>query len=121
LGIGIANLALSLFSLYTLLSFGIIVISIAFIIKINITEIKKKGLIAYIPPKFHHVLLERSIFDIICDIWFIPKITIYIKALISPFIVKIDPSEAVHQFRDFPLGARKAIFTKVLFLSNFFL
>jgi len=113
-GIGVLNFALSLFSLYTLLSFGIIVVTLAILIKINLAEIKKKGLIAYIPPKFHTVLLERSIFDIICDIWFVPKITLYIKALVSPFIVKIDPSEAVHQFKDFPPGARKAILTKGL-------
>jgi len=87
---------------------------LALFLKVNFDEVKKKGLIFYIPPKYHELLLERSLFDIICDIWFIPKITIYLKALISPFILKIEPTEAIHQFKEFPSGARKAILTKGL-------
>jgi len=112
-GVGISNLALSLFSIYTLMSFAIMTGCLALFLKVNFDEIKKKGLIFYIPPKYHEVLLERSLFDIICDVWFIPKITIYLKALISPFILKIEPNEAIHQFKEFSPGARKAILTKV--------
>jgi len=113
-GVGISNLALSLFSIYTLMSFAIMTGCLALFLKVNFDEIKKKGLIFYIPPKYHEVLLERSLFDIICDVWFIPKITIYLKALISPFILKIEPNEAIHQFKEFSPGARKAILTKGL-------
>jgi len=112
--LGIGNLALSLFSIYTLMSFAIMSGCLALFLKVNFDEVKKKGLIFYIPPKYHELLLERSLFDIICDIWFIPKITIYLKALISPFILKIEPTEAIHQFKEFPSGARKAILTKGL-------
>jgi hypothetical protein len=113
-GVGISNFALSLFSIYTLMSFAIMAGCLALFLKVNFDEIKKKGLIFYIPPKYHEVLLERSLFDIICDVWFIPKITIYLKALISPFILKIEPNEAIHQFKEFSPGARKAILTKGL-------
>jgi len=112
--LGIGNLALSLFSIYTLLSFAIMSGCLALFLMVNFEEVKKKGLIFYIPPKYHEILLERSLFDIICDVWFIPKITIYLKALISPFILKIEPTEAIHQFKEFPSGARKAILTKGL-------
>jgi len=45
-------------------------------------------------PGLQNVLLNRSLFDILCDIWFIPMITLYIKALVSPILYDMSPEDA---------------------------
>ena len=45
-------------------------------------------------PGLRHLLLNRSLFDIMCDIWFIPNITLYVKALISPILYDMTPEDA---------------------------
>lgn len=45
-------------------------------------------------PGLQNVLLNWSLFDILCDIWFIPMITLYIKALISPILYDMSPEDA---------------------------
>jgi hypothetical protein len=40
------------------------------------------------------LLLKRSVFDILCDIWFIPNITLYIKAFVSPILYDMQPRDA---------------------------
>jgi hypothetical protein len=57
-------------------------------------------------------MLHRSIFDILCDLWFIPKITIYIKAFLTPFIYHMKPEEAVHNLEEIDPSVKDAILTK---------
>jgi len=40
-------------------------------------------------PFLKEILLKRSIFDILCDIWYLPKILLYLKAFFGPFIFNI--------------------------------
>lgn len=107
------NLAYSIFSIYTLLSFALIVAGVFVYLQINIKEIRKKGLITYLPAKHQKTLLQRSLFDVLCDMWFIPKVSTYAKAIATPFFIKIEPTEAIHQFKDLAPEARKAVLTKV--------
>jgi len=108
----ILNLAYSIFSIYTLLSFALIVAGIYVYFQINLREIRKKGLITYLPAKHQKTLLQRSLFDVLCDMWFIPRLSSYAKAIATPFFIKIEPSDAIHQFKDLPAETRKAVLTK---------
>ena len=113
IGLAFANLAYSLFSLYTLISCTLLIISIGLFIKIKVEVIRKIGVINYLPHSIAQTLTQRSLFDIICDIWFFPRIASYIKAFLTPFIYKIEPEEAIYQFQDLSPEVRKAILTKV--------
>ena len=111
------NLAYSLFSIYTLVSFGILIGGIGIYVKLNLDSILKKGFIAYLPSKMARAFTSRSIFDILCDIWFIPKISIYIKAIALPLFCKITPEEAISQLDELHPQIRRAFLTKVDFIS----
>ena len=87
--------------------------AIGIYIKLNIDLILKKGLIAYLPYQIIRVFTSRSIFDILCDIWFIPKVSIYAKAVVLPFFYKITPEEAIFQLNDLHPQVRRALLTKV--------
>ena len=75
--LAILNLAYSLFSLYTLLSFGLMLAFLAGYAFISIKQLKKKGLITCLSSKTQKLLLERSLFDLLCDLLVLPK-NIYI-------------------------------------------
>ena len=47
-------------------------------------------------PGLRNLLLRRSIFDILCDIWYIPLITLYVKALVKPLLFDMSPAQAKH-------------------------
>lgn len=47
-----------------------------------------------VSPGLRNLLLRRSIFDILCDLWFIPLITLYVKALIKPLLFDMTPAQA---------------------------
>jgi hypothetical protein len=110
--IGLANLALSLFSVYTLLSFALFVIGVLAYTKFSWDNLMKEGFLKYLPKKLVKTLMHRSIFDVLCDIWFIPKISIYIKAMAMPFLCEIKPDEAIHQLDELHPSVRKAVLTK---------
>lgn len=60
-------------------------------------------------------MLQRSIFDIMCDLWFIPTITIYISAILKPFLYNISPMEAKKMIDELPHECmRQLIFRKGL-------
>ena len=58
-------------------------------------------------------MTQRSIFDILMDIWFLPTITEYVKMLIKPIIYKLSPEEATKVLEDFNPSVRKVFLTKV--------
>jgi hypothetical protein len=114
IALGSISLILSLLSIHTIVSLGIVILGLALLLKKKLHDIQEKGIISYIPLKFHKVLLHRSLFDILCDIWFIPRLTIYIKAFIGPFIYRIKPEEAIHNLEELDPGVKKALLTKGL-------
>lgn len=44
------------------------------------------------------VMTERSIYDLIADLWYFPVLPKYLKAIIGPFIIKRDPEETIKNF-----------------------
>lgn len=46
-----------------------------------------KGCIHKASVQFKQLLLEKSIYDILADVWYFPRLSIYIKALFGPLII----------------------------------
>jgi len=64
------------------------------------------------PAPLQELLLRRSIFDVLCEIWFVPKITLYLKRFALPFFIKMDREEAYAMFDELDPDFAKALDTK---------
>jgi hypothetical protein len=66
------------------------------------------------------LMLQRSILDILLDIWFIPMVTLYVKAMVKPLLYEMTPTEAKEMIEnDLPhKGMSNALMTKGI--SNLF-
>jgi len=110
IGLGFLCFFHSLFSYYTLLSFSLTLISIFFLLKTSLKQISEQGLINFLPSKFQNFLLNRSLFDVLCDVWFIPKIGLYLKAFFGPFYYEYTPEKALANFE--VIGMTRAVTVK---------
>lgn len=109
---GIIMLIFSMFSIYIIIALCIICLGI-FIISLRMTYIiKKKGLIYYLPDNFKRILLSRSLFDLLCDFWYIDSLKQYFKAIFSPLIFKSDPEAAIKNLSHLEHSDRKIFLTK---------
>lgn len=48
----------------------------------------------------------------LCDIWFIPRLSLYVKAFFKPFFVQMKPEEAASALDGLPEETRNAMMTK---------
>jgi len=104
----------SLFSASTVFSFSLLVTTFLCFVGLSFYELWKKGFVYCLSPQLQNVLLQRSLFDIICDIWFIPDIVLYFRVLFLPFFAKIEPSAAINQFKELSPTAQKFFLQKGL-------
>jgi hypothetical protein len=58
------------------------------------------------------LLLERSVFDMLCDLWFFPRISLVIKAVVWPFISKPNPDDAIKTLDPLPEDIKELFITK---------
>jgi hypothetical protein len=66
----------------------------------KIDNIHTIGVINYLPLPLQMFFTEISIFDVLCNLWFVPRITLYIKRLFLPFFVKMTREEAFSLFHE---------------------
>lgn len=97
-----------------LISFLFFVTVLWFYLKFELQEIKKTGLFPYLPENMREILLTRSLFDILCDIWYIPSFSLYLKVFIRPFIYQIKPEEAIENLSDLSTQQREKALRKGL-------
>lgn len=64
------------------------------IIQIQRTRITNDGIISFLPSALQKSLYNRSLFDFLCDIWYLPQISLYAKAFLKPFFIATTPEEA---------------------------
>lgn len=86
--------------------------SIGFLLMLKIKKAKKIGIINQISPGFRKLLMTRSIFDLLCDLWYFPVIPKYIKAILGPFIFKKDPEETIKNFDELHPKFKQFLLTK---------
>lgn len=82
---------LTLFSPLTIVLFWISVLLILHYLKLRVKRAFQDGLIVYLPQKIQEGLMERSVFDLLCDFWFMPGDNNLLKVFIKPFFTKIKP------------------------------
>ena len=106
------NLMLIIFSLQTWFSIMFFLWALRRYMAIKWEKFREKGLIHYMSPKMQALFLNRSIFDVLCDVWFFPRISLYFKAFFMPLIFKIKPEMAMDQLGILPEPDRKVVLTK---------
>ena len=67
--------------------------------------------------KLKKLLTTRAIFDILMDLWYLPKISLYIKMIVKPFIYKMPPEECIVVLEDFDEITKNFFLTKVFFIK----
>jgi len=83
-----------------LLSFLFFCLIFCLYLKFELKEIQRTGLFPYIPENIRRILLTRSLFDILCDIWYIPSFSLYLKIFLRPFVYQIKPEEAIENLSE---------------------
>lgn len=96
----------------TLISIAIFLVSIYLFLKNAFRTICDRGILAYLPYNIQHLMLRRSIFDLLCDLWYFSKLKLYLKAIITPLILKPNPKEVSKYLNDIPKQERKVFFIK---------
>ncbi|CAD8198310.1 unnamed protein product [Paramecium pentaurelia] len=86
--------------------------SLIVLLKIKWIRIKRKGFLNNISDKFRKILLERSLFDILCDIWYFETIKRHLRVFLSPFLIKKSPEEIIESFDDINPQLKEAILRK---------
>ena len=74
------------------------------------------GLAYYLPLSVKNALLNRSLLDILCDMWFIPTLSIYVKTILAPMLSskRRGPEEAIKYLDPLEPNHRKVFITKGL-------
>lgn len=86
--------------------------SVFLLIRSLLSQVHKTGLIAYLPSKLQQFFLEISIFDVLCHIWFVPNISLYVHRIFLPFFVEMSREEAYSMFFDLNPNVAKVLDTK---------
>lgn len=111
--IGIVLLLFKIFDVSTLVYMSLIIISVLILGLLVVYDVISQGIISFLPSRVRYLLLRKSIFDILMDIWYLPSITLYIKVLTKPFIYHISPEEATGILNEFDPIVREKFLTKV--------
>lgn len=83
---GLSLLFFQIMATRTMIALVIIGLSLYQLSLLKLDQIKTAGLIYYLPKTIQHLLLRRSVLDLLCDLWFIPNLTLYLKAIIGPLL-----------------------------------
>lgn len=75
-------------------------------------DLKKNGFIEYLPGGLQEILLKRSILDILCDIWYIPRMKLLLRTFLTPFFMKIHPEKAIQALDSLEPHQRNICITK---------
>jgi len=81
----------NLFNANITILFLSIFFTLKYYIKLRLDVLMAKLLPKILPNSVKNAFEKRSIFDIMCDIWFLPKFSIYIKAFLKPLFLHITP------------------------------
>ena len=110
--LSLVNLLLCIFEVKTLISIIIFIWSFFLFVQNTLQTIIDKGLISYVPYNIKLILLRRSIFDVLCDLWYFSKVKLYAQAIFAPFFLKPGPKDVYKYLSVIPRKERKVFFTK---------
>jgi hypothetical protein len=110
--ITLVNFLLLIFSVKTWISILLFLYALKKYILKKWEDIREVGFIHFMSPEMQALFLNRSIFDVLCDLWFFPRVSLYFKALLMPLIFEIKPEVAIDQLSILPEPDRKVLLTK---------
>ena len=111
-----SKLILQVFSLHTLVTICCLIYSMNKMAVMKWEDMQVKGLAYYLPLGIKNALLNRSLLDILCDLWFIPTLSLYLKTILAPMISnkRRAPEDAVKYLDPLEPNHRKIFITKGL-------
>lgn len=74
------------------------------------------GIISFLPHSLQELLIDRSIFDILCDAWFTPTWRLLFETFIHHLIVFPDPEKPLLTLKNIPKKFKKKITRRGLIL-----
>lgn len=102
---------LTLFQPLTIAMFWLSLVLLKTYLKRFISKLIEKGLIVYLPEHTQRTLRERSLFDLMCDLWFIQSASL-VKVLLKPFFVSVQPDRAVEVLDELNPDMKERMLTK---------
>lgn len=105
-------LCLMTIPLRIILSFLLFVICLLIYMRFEFAQFKKVGIFVHLPPSLQSALLNRSLFDILCDIWYMPTFSLYFKILFRPFIYQTQPEKAIENLAELSNEQKEAALKK---------
>ena len=70
------------------------------LIRLKLEPVRNLGLIALMPESWQESLVRTPIFDILCNMWFVPRAGNYIKRFLLPFFLDINRKQAYKMFEE---------------------
>jgi len=109
IGIGFVGLTISIIGLIGSLFLVLILAGLAVFLDISLKKIKQAGLISFLPLSLRRLMLNWSIYDILCELFYFRTSSILIANIILPFLKCSSPEEAkevLDCMKDNALGPR---------------
>ena len=103
---------LSLFSPATILLFHLFLASLILLALSKVSQVHRIGVINHLPKLIQSFFLEVSVFDVLCHLWYVPNISLYVHRIFLPFVVQMSREEAYSMFNDLNPGVAKLMDTK---------
>lgn len=108
------KLIVKVFEMVTLLYISLISLSSISFIVFVVRDVKRLGLISFLPEKIKRFLLERSLFDILMDVWYMPSDLDKLIELMIPFLYNYPPDQTEVYLNRLE-NNYKSVFTKRVF------
>lgn len=96
----VSSIQASLFPISTIILAHALPLPLLYLMYLKATKVHETGLVSYLPRSMQRFLLESSIFDTLCNIWFVPTASKYIKRFFIPFFVQMTREEAYAMFEE---------------------
>lgn len=106
------NLWFNFVSIRTTVLLLVLIASSSLSLLIKLARLKKQGALNRVSVRLRKVLLERSFFDILCDIWYFEALKRHVRFFLTPFIVKKTPQEIIDSLEDVNPALKQIILRK---------
>ena len=102
----------SIFSWYSIIFLHFLPLLLMFYIYKRLEKIHSIGVINYLPSSIKDFFLAQSVFDVLCNIWFVPKLSLYVKRFALPFFVNMSREDAYSLIYELDPGLALKLDTK---------
>lgn len=109
-------LLLIIFSPYTLLCLFILITCISSLVYLRFEKFRRLGIINLLPKGIKYLLLNKSLLDILMDLWHLPTICYYLKFILNPIIYGLTPEQSLETIQLLDENVQDILKTKVSYI-----